>query len=413
MTLPFAEAIDHFRRKVSVPSRAWTDLREGAHARSFTVAGATTLELVEDFRASVDRAISEGRTLADFRKDFDRVVATHGWSYKGTRGWRSAVIYNTNLRMARAAGVWAQIEANAATRPWVRYSAILDGRTRPQHRDWNGIILRWDDPWWQTHAPPNGWNCRCHLESLSDADLKRFGWTPTTNPPAIEWETRTVTLADGSKEQWDTPKGIDTGFGYAVGPSSLHGAVPPELAGPLPPYQPDAPSAAPADLPPLPPPRPIDAGAILPEGLAPEDYANAFLAPFGASVGHPAAFRDAAGHLIGVGDDLFRRRDGAWKIDKEGRHRFLAVLAQALMVPDEIWLDWAADAEGKPVLRRRYLATLELPHLNRKSKGEGLFAVMEWTAAGWTGVTAFQARRPGYLEDQRRGTLVFRRNQKG
>jgi len=408
MTLPFDEAIAHFRSKVSVPSRTWTDLREGAHARSFTVAGATTTALVEDFRSAVDRAIAEGRTLTDFRKDFDRIVKTHGWSYKGGRGWRSAVIYNTGLRTARAAGRWAQIERLSKDRPWVRYSAILDARTRPEHREWNGTILRWDDPWWRTHSPPNGWNCRCDLQSLSDADLKRYGWTPTVDPPDIEWETRTVKLADGSTETWDTPKGVDTGFGYSVGRSWLRGAVPPELANPLPPLDP-AGSAKPADLPPLPPPRKIDAGAILPEGLRPEDYADAFLGVFGASVGRPAAFRDAAGHLIGVGAELFQRRDGSWKIDQQGRYRFLAVLAEALKDPDEIWLDWTTDDKGNPILARRYLAALDLPRLSRKEKGEGLFAMLEWTRVGWSGVTVFQARRPGYLEDQRRGVLIFRR----
>ena len=118
--LPFDEAITFFRRKVKLPSRAWTDLKEGAHARAFAVAGATSAALLEDFRKAVDRAIADGTTLTDFRKDFDRIVATHGWSYNGTRGWRSAVIYNTNLRTARAAGKWAQIDRVKADRPYVR-----------------------------------------------------------------------------------------------------------------------------------------------------------------------------------------------------------------------------------------------------------------------------------------------------
>lgn len=236
-------------------------------------------------------------------------------------------------------------------------------------------------------------------------------WRTTTNPPEIEWETRTVTLADGSTETWDTPKGIDTGFGYSVGQSWLRGVVPPELSGPLPHLDPSGP-AKPADLPPLPAPREVDPTRILPEDRPPEEYARAFLSVFGADIDRPAAFRDAAGHLIGIGAELFQNRfDGAWKIDKQERHRFLGILAEALKDPDEIWLDWATDDKGNPVLKRRYLAALNLPRRSRMEKGDGLFAALEWTRVGWRGVTAFQTRRPGYLDDQRRGVLIYRRRE--
>lgn len=112
--VPFQEAIDFLRQKVRMPSRTWTDLKEGAHARAFVVAGATSDALVADFQKAVQRAIDEGRTLADFRKDFDTIVERHGWDYNGGRNWRSRVIFDTNMRMARAAGRWAQIERRAA-----------------------------------------------------------------------------------------------------------------------------------------------------------------------------------------------------------------------------------------------------------------------------------------------------------
>lgn len=209
----FQEALDYFRQKVNLPTQAWTDLWEGMHARAFVVAGATKAELLADFRAAIEKAIAKGTTLAEFRKDFDRIVASHGWSYKGGRGWRSAVIYNTNLRMARAAGRWAQILRLKDVRPYLRYSAVMDGRTRPQHRAWHGTILRWDDAWWQTHYPPNGWNCRCNVEQLSAADLQRHGWKTTRRPPPVAWEERTLSGGGTVK----VPAGIDPGFAYNVG----------------------------------------------------------------------------------------------------------------------------------------------------------------------------------------------------
>nr|WP_295832826.1 PBECR2 nuclease fold domain-containing protein [uncultured Azospirillum sp.] len=401
--LPFDEAITFFRRKVKLPSRAWTDLKEGAHARAFAVAGATSAALLEDFRKAVDRAIADGTTLTDFRKDFDRIVATHGWSYNGTRGWRSAVIYNTNLRTARAAGKWAQIDRVKADRPYVRYSAILDSRTRPLHREWHGTILPADDPWWDTHNPPNGWNCRCTVQSVSAADLERYGWSVSEQAPATALENRLVTLADGSKEVWPTPEGIDTGFGYNVGRAWLRGAVPPELQEPLPDYEPDV-QSRPADLPPLPDPAPVPADRLLPDDLEPEEYVNRFLDEFGATPDWPAPFRDVTGTLLAVGRTLFETGAGKLKVTKWGRERYLLLAADALRDPDEVWATWAK-VEGEPVLRRRYIKRVELPD------GAGLYTVFEWSRKGWIGVTSFAPERAGYLDRQRTGALLFRRGE--
>lgn len=398
--LPFDEAISFFRRKVKLPSRAWTDLKEAAHARAFVVAGATSAALVEDFRKAVERAIAEGRTLADFRKDFDRIVATHGWSHTGGRGWRSAVIYNTNLRTARAAGKWAQIERVKADRPYVRYSAILDGRTRPLHRGWHGTVLPVDHPWWSTHWPPNGWNCRCTVQSVSAADLKRYGWTISERAPDTAMESRVVTLPDGSKEVWPTPEGIDTGFGYNVGHAWLRGAVPPELQDPLPDH-PD-PLLRPANLPPLPPPAPVAVDRVLAADLEPDEYVRLFLNEFGATPARPAAFRDASGTVLAVGRELFETADGKLKVTKFGRHRYLLLAADALRDPDEIWANWV-EIDGEPILRRRYIKRVALPD------GAGVLTLFEWTRKGWLGVTSFSPEKAGYLDRQRIGALLYRR----
>jgi SPP1 gp7 family putative phage head morphogenesis protein len=49
-----------------------------------------------------------------------------------------------------------------------QYTAIIDDRTRPEHEEMDGVVFAKDDPelnkWW----PPNGWNCRCQMVSLTD-----------------------------------------------------------------------------------------------------------------------------------------------------------------------------------------------------------------------------------------------------
>ncbi|MBE0529527.1 MAG: minor capsid protein [Rhodospirillales bacterium] len=407
--VPFQEAIDFLGQKVNLPSRAWTDLKEGAHARSFVVAGAMKDKLVSDFHGALTKALKDGTTKADFQKAFGDIAARHGWDFNGGRAWRARVIYDTNMRTARAAGRWAQIDRRAAVEKrrgrtlYLRYVAVLDSKTRPEHRAWHGTILPADHPFWRTHTPPNGWYCRCTIQVLTERDLARYGYTPTPEKdiPPIAMEDRPVNTPDGS-ENWPTPAGIDTGFGTNVGQSWLSGAVPPPLQTPLPP----PPAALPAiKLPPMSAPAKVDPKRILPAGLKDEAYVKAFLGEFGGGLGKPAAFRDAAGHAIAVGEELFKDVRGRWKVTKLGRERDSLLLADALKTPDEIWVDWFFVPQlGRHVLRRRYLKRLALP-----GKAGGL-AVFEWTSEGWSGVTDFTPSAASYLERQRRGALLYRKN---
>ena len=61
-------------------------------------------------------------------------------------------------------------------KPYLRYVSMEDARTRPQHRALHGKVFPLEDPFWQTHYPPNGWNCRCNVEGVSPARLKRRKW---------------------------------------------------------------------------------------------------------------------------------------------------------------------------------------------------------------------------------------------
>ncbi len=216
--LPFQEQVDFLRRKINLPSEDWTQLWQEGHDHGFVVAGANKDALVADFHDAINRTAAEGRTLHDFRKDFDRIVAEHGWSYKGSRGWRSRVIYETNLRTSYAAGRYAQMKEVAATRPYWRYRHSDAVQTpRPEHLAWDGLVLAADDPWWQTHSPPNGWGCQCYVETLSERDLARLGKDGPDEAPPIEWETKTVGAQGAHPRTVRVPKGIDPGFAYAPG----------------------------------------------------------------------------------------------------------------------------------------------------------------------------------------------------
>ena len=76
-------------------------------------------------------------------------------------------------------------------------------------------MLSADDPWWNTHYPPNGWGCNCFVEALNRRDLERLGKDRPDNAPPLEEQTRTV--GRDPVRTVEVPKGIDPGFAYAPG----------------------------------------------------------------------------------------------------------------------------------------------------------------------------------------------------
>ncbi|WP_308719199.1 phage minor head protein [Komagataeibacter xylinus] len=239
--LPPSEALQYFRQKTNVPSATWDELWQETHARAFTVAGAASDAMLADFRKAVDRAISGGSTLKDFRQDFDGIVARYGWQHTGTPGWRSEIIYSTNIAMANSAGRYRRMTTPEAREmfPYWMYEHNACQHPRAEHVAWSGKVLRADDPWWNTHFPPNGWHCHCTVRLVSERMLRQNGWTVSEAPPVETrpWRNRRT------GEVVDVPKGIDPGFAYNPGQAWARGqaaqvGLPGERFGPvLPPAQ--------------------------------------------------------------------------------------------------------------------------------------------------------------------------------
>ncbi|KZN30090.1 hypothetical protein N480_03865 [Pseudoalteromonas luteoviolacea S2607] len=213
----FDEAISHLKSKVQIPTESYKDLLGHIHARAFTVAGATKTELLNDLYKAVLAANENGETITDFRARFDKAVSKHGWSYNGKRGWRTQVIYQNNKNTARAAGRWQQQERVKHRRPYLLYLTAGDSRVRPQHSAWNYILLPIEHNFWHTHYPPNGWNCRCKVVSLSDADIKRMGLTVTPDSALKNYQKPFTEVDPTTGEELERLPGIDLGWDYNPG----------------------------------------------------------------------------------------------------------------------------------------------------------------------------------------------------
>lgn len=229
LNLPFDEAIEFFRKKLNLPTRTWKDIWKAMHARAFVVAGAMKEDLIQDLREAVEKGIVDGTTLATFRKDFDTLIQKSGWAYKGGKAWRTAVIFNTNLSTAYAIGNYQQMMDPAVlkARPYLRYVGSSSKNPRVEHQKWVNTILPADDPWWNTHYPPNGWGCKCGVVNHSAREVEQITKEEAKGPHPVKTKAPKI-----ERYEWldkDTgkihriPKGIDPGWDYNVGKSGFRG----------------------------------------------------------------------------------------------------------------------------------------------------------------------------------------------
>lgn len=217
---PFAEQVAALRLRLrdQRPSGRWDQFEGPEHDRMFTVAGtvaagAMKADLLADISAAVQKGIEDGTTLDEFRRDFRSIVEKrgwHGWTGEGTKkgeAWRTRVIYRTNMATSYAAGRMAQlVEGKFAW--WVyRHGNAMEPRLH--HLAWDGIALEPDDPFWATHAPPNGWGCTCYVVGArTPAGVRRVGGDPD-KPLPDGWQARSPKTG--------APVGIDKGWDYAPG----------------------------------------------------------------------------------------------------------------------------------------------------------------------------------------------------
>lgn len=222
-SLPFDEALQFLRDKLTLPTKRWDDLLGAAHDRAFVVAGAMQADLLADLKAAVEKAIDQGTPLKTFRQDFEKIVADRGWTgwtgegTKAGRAWRAQIVYNTNLFTSYAAGRLQQMQEVANSRPYWRYRhSDASVVPRPEHLAWDGVIRKHDDEFWSKRYPPSGYGCRCYVETLSEREMKKAG-LKTTPEDEIPYNGTVEGVDPKTGEIFTRPEGVDRGWDYQPG----------------------------------------------------------------------------------------------------------------------------------------------------------------------------------------------------
>ena len=190
MDLAPEKAIAYFVSKGFEIGWDWEDIWQQAHAKAFTVAKVTRLDILQDIQEMVTKSLEDGISFQQFKKELMPKLKAKGWWGRKEEknpitgelefaqlgsAWRLETIYRVNTQTAYMSGRYAEQIENVDDRPYWQYVAILDSNTRPAHRAMDGLTFRYDDPFWSAFYPPNGWNCRCRVRAVTVNQATRSG----------------------------------------------------------------------------------------------------------------------------------------------------------------------------------------------------------------------------------------------
>jgi len=418
--LPPKEAMTFWADKVPVTKHEWNALADDAKARAFVVAGLAKGDLLDAVRSSLGDALAQGQTLAQWKKG----ATAQGLAGLGFSDVRLETIFRTNLQSAYQAGRYAQMQRVAEDRPYWRYTAVNDSRTRPTHRGMHGLVYPADHPFWDTYYPPNGYRCRCSVQSLSARQVEARGIEVQTDIPEM------VTYKDPTTGfDTETPLHPDRGFAGNVGRDWFVSLAPEELDAVIRPLATRAicrdggsPAfAATGDLcrPPLDTldsrhVLPVAEGDLLPAKSEPADYVRAFLQELGIDGldGHRLIRLPGVELPLVVSKFFFvEKATGDWKTTWQDKGPYVRLLARTIMSPYEIWQD-TVEIAGK---LRQSLRLIRLFRDPKEKEIGGYCAFHLVQARSWLAATAFAPKSNRsrkaileYLEMYRSGTLLYR-----
>ena len=238
-------ALRYIQNKKLSPAFSYKDIWNEEHATNFTVAKAVQMDVLKDIKDAVETALSDGQTFEQFKKNLEPTLRQKGWwghkdvfDEKTGRTIYSQVgsdrrlktIYVINLRSAYQEGRWERTQESTA-HPYLMYRVGNSKNHRKEHLAWDGLVLPKDDPWWNSHYPPNGWGCKCWTMAVSEARKQRLEETGVKVPPSVDGEpgyTVKIKTQAPPEAYWNfynerkgiiekVPKGVDPAFNWNPG----------------------------------------------------------------------------------------------------------------------------------------------------------------------------------------------------
>ena len=158
------------------------------------------------FKEQLEKLITQGGKVLP-RNEFMKQAKELSQNYNAN--WLKTE-YDQTVSSGRMAQKWKRFEANADIYPNLRYETVGDERVREKHRQWDGLVLPIDHPFWNNHTPPNDWGCRCDVvqtnaevsRQVPDGQMKReFQTNPGKSGKVFNGSAYEKTVTDTGKKQ--------------------------------------------------------------------------------------------------------------------------------------------------------------------------------------------------------------------
>lgn len=181
----YDEAVRELLARTAVRSAVFYKMASRAARRAFTISQLTNLTLMQSVLDALGRAVANGTSLDDFKRDVSAVLKNAWKGSVANPAWRIELIFRNGVQTAYSRQRVAALSdpLTARVRPYWVFQGIRDQRQSRVCKSCNGVCLPANHPWWRNHTPPLHHACRSGIRAVTKRQAERLGITAV--PPGV------------------------------------------------------------------------------------------------------------------------------------------------------------------------------------------------------------------------------------
>lgn len=210
---PLKDAIKRLLGLEIWPREVFDRLTDEEKGQAFTIARLVSQDAIDAARKSLSDLLTvepgkEIMNVQDWRKQvWDGLAEKFGKPGANKPEYIDLVFRQTG-QTSSAAGKYARIfqPERVRLKPYVKYLAVGDHRTRPAHMAMHGRIFLKMDLAARRYYPPCGYNCRCTLRELTRQEVEAKGLAVTDGATIPDLETADGETIGPPPEGWNSDR---------------------------------------------------------------------------------------------------------------------------------------------------------------------------------------------------------------